>query len=99
MAAIANFKVKSWRNQDYLKWVRTQPCVLCRAPADDSHHIIGTGNLGGMGTKAPDQFSIPTCRGCHTKIHTTPEIWQAQWEWVAKTMAKAVSEGVLKCGN
>ena len=88
-------KSKAFRSKRYLQWVKTQPCVLCGSPADDAHHIIGTGNLSGMGMTAPDVFTMPACRQHHTTIHQSPEVWSAQWEWIARTLAKAVAEGVL----
>lgn len=78
----------------YLQWVREQECVMCGAPADEAHHLIGVG-LGGMGTKAPDIYTIPVCRGHHEEIHRTPELWPQQWEWMALTVGKAVRDGVL----
>lgn len=84
-----------YRNSSYLAWVKTLPCVLCHGPADDPHHLIGVGQLGGMGTKAPDTFVMPVCREDHDRIHRTPDLWPEQWKWVAKTLARAVEEGVL----
>jgi len=89
-------KQKPFRSKSYLKWVSSLPCVICGAPADDAHHIIGIGKLGGMGTKAPDSFTMPVCRGHHNEIHQSPDLWPDQWEWVARTLAQAQAEGVLK---
>lgn len=88
--------MKAWRSRKYLDWVKTLPCVRCFAPADDPHHLIGVGGMGGTGTKAPDSMVMPVCRGCHTFIHSTPEIWSEQWEWIAKTLKRAIDEGVFK---
>lgn len=89
-------KEKPWRNKKYLKWVSSQPCYLCGAPADEAHHITGIGNLGGMGLKAPDQFTIPTCRGCHRKWHEDWTLLELQWEAICKTMASSIKEGFFK---
>jgi hypothetical protein len=89
-------KAKAFRNDKYLRWVKHQPCIICGCPSDDAHHITGTGNLSGMGMKAPDIYTMPVCRPHHTEIHQSPELWPEQWEWIARTMAKAISEGVLK---
>lgn len=85
-------KQKSYRSKKYLKWVKTLPCANCQSPADDAHHLIGVGHMGGMGTKAPDNTAIPLCRGCHTMIHHTPTLWGMQWEWLARTLLEAVNE-------
>ena len=84
-----------WRSRKYLDWVKTLPCVICGARADDPHHITGIGHLGGMGTKAPDQFVMPVCRPHHDEIHRDPNLWPDQWEWVARTLARAIEAGVL----
>lgn len=88
-------KQKTFRSKTYLKWVKTLDCCMCGSPADDAHHIIGTGNMGGMGTKAPDNMTMPVCRGDHYKIHHDPELWDQQWEHIARTQNMAIEQGVL----
>ena len=87
-------KHKTWRSKKYLAWVKTQPCVITGEPAHDPHHGIGL-KLGGMGTKAPDWATMPVTRISHTEIHNTPEMWNQQWEWIHKTLKKAIKDGVL----
>lgn len=87
---------KAWRSRKYLDWVKTLDCSICGAPADDAHHIIGRGHMGGMGTKAPDLMVIPVCRGCHGEIHRNPDLWDWQWEGIARTVLRAVDAGILK---
>jgi hypothetical protein len=82
-------------NKKYLKWVKTLDCAFCRAPADDAHHIIGAG-MGGMGMKAPDWAVMPLCRGCHTRMHHDPTAWLRQWEHVARTLGKAIEDGIIE---
>lgn len=88
-------KQKPFRSRKYLDWVKKQPCVMCGAPADDPHHIIGIGGMSGMGRKAPDSMTVPVCRPHHDEIHRTPELWPRQWEWIARTLDKALAEGAL----
>lgn len=88
--------MKPFRSPKYLAWVKQQPCVMCGEPSDDAHHIKGVGHLSGVGMKAPDTFTMPVCRPHHDEIHRTPELWANQWEWVARTLARAVSENVLR---
>ena len=86
----------TYRSKSYLKWVRSQDCALCGAPGpSDAHHLIGIGGMGGMGTKAPDSAVMPLCRGCHSRIHRMPELWPKQWEYIARTLIKAIEEGVI----
>lgn len=89
-------KQKRWRSIKYIDWVKTLDCVLCGNQADDPHHIKGIGNMSGASLTAPDWAAMPMCRKCHTRIHAEPELWEQQWEWVAQTLGKAITEGVLK---
>lgn len=82
----------TYRSRSYLSWVKTLTCVVCSAPADDPHHIIGVGHLGGVGTKAPDQYVMPVCRRHHDHIHATPALWPLQWGWIEATLARAMRE-------
>ena len=88
-------KQKAFRSAEYLKWVKSLPCCMCQCSTVDAHHIIGIGHLGGMGTTAPDSFTMPLCRYHHSRVHAEPELWPEQWEWVARTQARAQAEGVL----
>ena len=86
-------KQKAYRDKNYLKWVRTLPCCVCGNSSNDAHHIIGRGHLSGMGMTAPDTYVMPMCREHHTELHNTPEMWDNQWEWIARTLSKAISQG------
>lgn len=70
---------KKTRAEDskYTRWVKTRPCVVCGARADDPHHIIGHGQ-GGMATKAHDFFTIPLCRKHHDALHENMTAWEAE---------------------
>ncbi|WP_129543841.1 DUF968 domain-containing protein [Serratia sp. 1D1416] len=70
-------KRERWESKAYLKWVKSQPCVISGIQADDAHHIIGHGQ-GGMGTKAHDLFTIPLCREEHDALHRDPSRWEAE---------------------
>lgn len=87
--------MKRWRSKKYLDWVRQQPCVLTGMPADDAHHIIGIGGMSGMGLKAPDWAVMPVTRESHARFHNEPDLWPDQWEYIARTLGKAIEEGVL----
>lgn len=76
-----------WRSQAYLAKVKAMPCCKCGGKADDPHHIIGIGNLSGMGLKAPDSYVIPVCRRCHDEIHARPELLPRQVKWLRETLA------------
>lgn len=89
-------KQKPFRSRKYLDWVKQQPCIICGAQADDPHHLVGVGGMGGMGTKAPDSMVLPVCRIHHGEIHADPLCWHEQWQWIARTLDKALRDGVLE---
>ncbi|MGG4608687.1 DUF968 domain-containing protein [Providencia sp. Me31A] len=70
-------KFKRWTSDEYLKWVKSQPCCVCNSIAHDAHHLIGHGQ-GGMGTKAHDLFTIPLCRIHHSELHKDPNGWERE---------------------
>jgi hypothetical protein len=49
-----------------------------------------------MGTKAPDWAVMPVCRRHHDELHRDPNLWPDQWEYIARTLGRALDEGVLK---
>ena len=53
-----------YRDKKYTDWIKTLPCVATGYPADDFHHITGTGK-GGTSTKPGDKYCIPLTRGMH----------------------------------
>ena len=85
-------------NRSYMEWVKGLPCVSCSQPADDPHHLYGSGYKG-MGTKVPDYLTIPVCRNCHDALHHNVSGWEevngSQWEHAAMTMLQAIYQGVL----
>lgn len=101
-------KQTRWTDPDYIKWVCTQDCVICGEPgySDNQivpHHIKGIGHLSGAGLKAGDNWAMPMHVFCHNHWHNRAgdavlNVDQ-QYEWVARTLAKAVEEGVLKVGG
>lgn len=88
-------RIKVTVSKKYLEWVKTLPCCVCGGPADDPHHLIGIGNMGGMGMKAPDSLTMPVCRRDHDLIHSSPELWPQQWEWIVRTIEKATRAGAI----
>lgn len=57
--------------------VKKLPCVVCQAPADDPHHPYSMGyGFKGAGTKVPDIWTIPLCRGHHDELHHDPAAWE-----------------------
>jgi len=84
------------RSRAYMKAVRKLPCCVCNAPADDPHHPHGVGYRG-MGTKSPDVWVIPLCRGHHDELHKDVFDWESkhgtQYEHACLTFARLFWSG------
>jgi ERF superfamily len=58
------------RDKGHLKFVASQPCLVCgRSPAD-AHHLRFTQSRG-MGLKVSDEFTVPLCRTHHRDNHSS----------------------------
>jgi hypothetical protein len=56
------------RDKAHLKFVASQPCLVCgRSPAD-AHHLRFT-QPRAMGRKVSDEFTVPLCRTHHRDVH------------------------------
>jgi hypothetical protein len=66
------------RDKAHLKFVASQPCLICgRSPAD-AHHLRFT-QPRAMGRKVSDEFTVPLCRGRHRDNHNSGDE-VAWWE-------------------
>ena len=66
------------RDKAHLKFVASQPCLVCgRSPAD-AHHLRFT-QLSAMGRKVSDEFTVPLCRTHHRDNHSSGDE-VAWWE-------------------
>jgi ERF superfamily len=66
------------RDKTHLKFVASQPCLICgRSPAD-AHHLRFT-QPRAMGLKVSDEFTVPLCRVHHRDVHSfgdEPAWWE-----------------------
>jgi ERF superfamily len=66
------------RDKPHLKFVASQPCLVCgRSPAD-AHHLRFT-QPRAMGLKVSDEFTVPLCRIHHRNLHSVGDE-VAWWE-------------------
>jgi hypothetical protein len=66
------------RDKSHLKFVASQPCLICgRSPAD-AHHLKFT-QPRAMGRKVSDEFTVPLCRVHHRDLHSVGDE-VAWWE-------------------
>jgi hypothetical protein len=90
------------RNKIHLKFVASQPCLVCgRSPAD-AHHLRFT-QPRAMGLKVSDEFTVPLCRIHHRDVHShVDEIawWQKRAiDPLVTSRALWVSTQRIACGS
>lgn len=82
-----------WRSEQYLAFVKSQPCCNCQGPGRDPHHVIGLHwGLSGQGLTAPDSFAMSLCRECHDAVHRSPELQQMQPAWLRTTLREGLKQ-------
>ena len=62
-------KVLRLKDKIYLKWVSSQPCLLCLTPKCQAHHLTFAMPRG-FGQKTGDQWAVPLCPAHHSQLHT-----------------------------
>ena len=56
------------RDREHLKFVASQPCLVCGRTPSDAHHIKFA-EAQAMGRKVSDRFTVPICRLHHRELH------------------------------
>ena len=56
------------RDKHHLKFVASQPCLVCGRTPADAHHLRYTQSRA-MGRKVSDEFTVPLCRTHHHELH------------------------------
>ena len=57
------FKDKTYRSEEYMDFIRSQPCLICGKPSVCHHEPL---NGRGTSSKGPDNESLPLCDKHHT---------------------------------
>ena len=57
-------KPVTYKNKDYLAYIRKQPCAICGSPAEP-HHVRRERWGAGTGKKPHDYVTVPLCRYHH----------------------------------
>ena len=79
------------RDKGHLKYVATQPCLICgRSPAD-AHHLRFT-QPRAMGLKVSDEFTVPLCRVHHRDVHSVGD--EVAW-WERRAIDPLATSRVL----
>jgi hypothetical protein len=56
------------RDKAHLRYVATQPCLICGRQPSDPHHLRFA-QPRALGLKVSDEFTVPLCRGHHRQLH------------------------------
>jgi hypothetical protein len=59
---------KRLRDKAHLKFVASQPCLVCGRQPTDPHHLRFA-QPRALGIKVSDEFTVPLCRGHHRQLH------------------------------
>ena len=59
---------KRLRDKAHLKFVTSQPCLVCGRQPSDPHHLRFA-QPRALGLKVSDEFTVPLCRGHHRQLH------------------------------
>ena len=59
---------KRLRDKAHLKFVASQPCLICGRQPCDPHHLRFAQPIA-IGLKVSDEFTVPLCRGHHRQLH------------------------------
>ncbi|MGA7532233.1 MAG: Rad52/Rad22 family DNA repair protein, partial [Pseudolabrys sp.] len=65
---LALSKPKRLRDKAHLKFVASQPCLVCGRQPSDPHHLRFA-QPRAIGLKVSDEFTVPLCRGHHRQLH------------------------------
>ena len=82
-------EAKRLRDKVHLKFVASQPCLVCGRQPSDPHHLRFA-QPRGLGLKVSDEFTVPLCRGHHRQLHQAgnEEAWWAERNVNVLTIAK-----------
>jgi ERF superfamily len=60
------------RDKNHLRFVSTQPCLICGRTPADPHHLRFAQSRA-LSRKVSDEFIVPLCRGHHREVHRCSE--------------------------
>ena len=84
---------KRLRDKAHLRFVASQPCLVCGRQPSDPHHLRFT-QPRALGMKVSDEFTVPLCRGHHRQLHQAGDevAWWARLNINALEIAKGLWE-------
>jgi hypothetical protein len=79
------------RNKEHLKFIGTQPCLICAKQPSDPHHL-SFAQPRALGRKVSDAYTVPLCRAHHREVHRAAK--EIPW-WQSRGIAPlAVAEAL-----
>jgi hypothetical protein len=79
------------RNKEHLKFIRSQPCLVCAKQPSDPHHLPFA-QPRALGRKVSDEYTVPLCRAHHREAHRASK--ELSW-WQSRGIAPlAVAEAL-----
>ena len=67
-SVLAIAEPKRIRDKGHLRFVASQPCLICGRQPSDPHHLRSA-QPRALGLKVSDEFTVPLCRGHHRQLH------------------------------
>jgi hypothetical protein len=68
------------RDKDHLRFVASQPCLICGRTPADAHHLRFAQSRA-LGRKVSDEWAVALCRGHHREVHRHGD----ERDWWAKS--------------
>lgn len=75
---------------EHMAWVKSQPCVVCNAPAPtEAHHI----------EQGMHFATLPLCKDCHTGSHNGIHGRKSIWNVLKKTELSCLNEIIRRLSS
>jgi hypothetical protein len=82
---------KRLRDKAHLRFVASQPCLICGRQPSDPHHLRFA-QPRALGLKVSDEFTVPLCRGHHRQLHQAGN--EVTWWEGLKINALEIAKGL-----
>jgi hypothetical protein len=84
---------KRLRDKAHLRYVASQPCLICGRQPCDPHHLRFA-QPRAIGLKVSDEFTVPLCRGHHQQLHRAGNevAWWGNFNLKPREVAKGLWE-------
>src|ERR1700690_4128331 len=90
-SVLAIAEPKRLRDKAHLRFVASQPCLVCGRLPSDPHHLRFA-QPRALGLKVSDEFTVPLCRGHHRQLHQAGN--EVAWWEGLKINAMEIAKGL-----